>query len=93
MRNSAFGSDLYHAESSSWLIMGSTMSMASGVVGEGEGDLEHAVVDELLHWGCGLVWQVLVVLFDGVRGVLELGRRSHGACAGTYEVVEEVTRL
>ena len=26
--------------------MGSTMSVASGVVGDGEGDLEHAVVDE-----------------------------------------------
>ena len=46
MRNSAFGSDLHQAESSSWLIMGSTMSVASGVVGDGEGDLEHAVVDE-----------------------------------------------
>lgn len=46
MRNSELGSDLHQAEKSSWLIIGSTMSKASGVVGVGEGDLEHAVVDE-----------------------------------------------
>ena len=37
---------MHQAERSSWLMIGSTMSEASGVVGVGEGDLEHAVVDE-----------------------------------------------
>ena len=46
MRNSALGSDLHQAERSSWLMMGSRITDASGGVGEGEGDLEQAVVEE-----------------------------------------------
>lgn len=46
MRNCASGRELHQADSSSWLITGPGLSDASGVAGDGEGDREHAVVDE-----------------------------------------------
>lgn len=47
MRNSASGRELHQAERSSWFMMGPRLSDASGVAGDdGEGDREHAVVEE-----------------------------------------------